>query len=240
MADVLAAQLGSGRDVGASVGVYLDGRPVVEIWGGSADPLAASPGPSTPSRRSRRPARRWPSTALLILVDRGLVDLEDPVARYWPAFGQHGKAEIPVHLVLSHRSGWPLGPPGQQRPGGRARPGAAAHRAAAALVAAGTRHGYHAVSLRLHPERPGPSGHRPTVGQFFADEVARPLGLDLYIGLPPSQHDTVAPMVGPSTRQAISRCSTRSGSGTRLGVVNKRSAGIPGHVRRHHGRLRRP
>ena len=105
MADVFAAQLGNGRDVGASVGVYLDGKSVVNIWGGSADPGRGVPWSEHTITPIGSTGKALASTALLILVDRGLVDLDEPVASYWPAFGQNGKDEIPVLLVLSHRSG---------------------------------------------------------------------------------------------------------------------------------------
>jgi CubicO group peptidase (beta-lactamase class C family) len=105
VADVFAAQLKSGRDIGGSVGVYRDGKPVVTIWGGSADPGCGVPWTEHTITPIGSTGKALASTALLILVDRGLIDLDEPVASYWPAFGQNGKAEIPVRLVLSHRSG---------------------------------------------------------------------------------------------------------------------------------------
>jgi CubicO group peptidase (beta-lactamase class C family) len=140
----------------------------------------------------------------LILVDRGLLDLDEPVARYWPAFGQNGKEDIPVRLVLSHRSGVAaLDAPisndqaaaldpvlrliEQQRPWWRP----------------GTKHGYHAMTYGFILSGLVRAVTGRTVGQFFADEVAKPLNLDLHIGLPRDRHSTVAPMIGPSQRQAI-------------------------------------
>jgi CubicO group peptidase (beta-lactamase class C family) len=105
VADAFAAALESGRDVGGSVGVYLDGRPVVEIRGGLADPARGVPWAEHTITPIGSTSKALASTAVLILVDRGLLDLDEPVARYWPAFGQSGKEDIPVRLVLSHRSG---------------------------------------------------------------------------------------------------------------------------------------
>ena len=105
IADVFAAQLESGRDIGGSVGVYLDGKPVVGIWGGSADPGRSVPWGEHTVTPIGSTSKALASTAVLILVDRGLLDVDEPVASYWPAFGQNGKWEIPVRLVLSHRSG---------------------------------------------------------------------------------------------------------------------------------------
>ena len=225
MADVFAAQLGNGRDVGASVGVYLDGKPVVNIWGGSADPGRGVPWSEHTITPIGSTGKALASTALLILVDRGLVDLDEPVASYWPAFGQNGKDEIPVRLVLSHRSGVAaldvpisndqaaaLDPVlrliEQQRPWWR--PGA--------------QHGYHAVTYGFILSGLIRAVTGRTVGEFFADEVARPLELDLYIGLPPESHDTVAPMIGPSQRQAIRSMLNPVWLRYLLGVANRRSA----------------
>lgn len=97
--------MGRGPDSGASVGLYRDGRPVVEIWGGLADPrrgVAWDEHTVTPLAST---GKALASVAVLLLVERGQVDLDRPVAHYWPAFGQAGKADITVDLVLSHRSG---------------------------------------------------------------------------------------------------------------------------------------
>ncbi len=206
VADVFAAQLESGRDIGGSVGVYLDGKPVVEIWGGSADPGRGVPWAEHTITPIGSTGKALASTAVLILVDRGLVDLNEPVARYWPAFGQNGKDDIPVHLVLSHRSGVAaLDEPisndqaaaldpvlrliEQQRPWWR--PGA--------------KHGYHAMTYGFIMSGLVRAVTGRTVGEFFADEVARPLELDLHIGLPRELYDTVAPMIGPPSARRSAR-----------------------------------
>jgi CubicO group peptidase (beta-lactamase class C family) len=85
--------------------VYLDGKPVVEIWGGSADPDRGVPWAEHTITPIGSTGKALASTAVLILVDRGLLNLDEPLASCWPAFGQNGKEEISVRLVLSHRSG---------------------------------------------------------------------------------------------------------------------------------------
>jgi CubicO group peptidase (beta-lactamase class C family) len=225
VADVFATQLESGRDIGGSVGVYLDGKPVVDIWGGSADHDRGVPWTEHTVTPIGSTSKSLASTAVLILVDRGLLDLDEPVARYWPAFGQNGKEDIPVHLVLSHRSGLAaldvpisndqaaaLDPVlrliEQQRPWWRP----------------GTKHGYHAVTYGFIISGLVRAITGRTVGEFFADEVARPLDLDLYIGLPRERHGTVAPMIGPSQRQAIKSMLNPVWLPYVLGVANRRSA----------------
>jgi CubicO group peptidase (beta-lactamase class C family) len=225
VADAFAAQLESGRDVGGSVGVYLDGDPVVGIWGGSADPARGLPWAEHTITPIGSTSKALASTAVLILVDRGLLDLDEPVARYWPAFGQNGKEDIPVRLVLSHRSGVAaLDTPisndqaaaldpvlrliEQQRPWWRP----------------GTKHGYHAMTYGFILSGLVRAVTGRTVGQFFADEVAKPLNLDLHIGLPRDRHSTVAPMIGPSQRQAIRSMLNPVWFRYALGVANRRSA----------------
>jgi CubicO group peptidase (beta-lactamase class C family) len=225
VADVLAAHLESGRDVGASVGVYRDGKPVVQIWGGLADPgrgLSWAEHTITPIGST---SKALASTAVLILVDRGLLDLDAPVASYWPAFGQNDKEEIPVRLVLSHRSGIAaLDTPisndqaaaldpvlrliEQQRPWWRP----------------GTKHGYHAMTYGFILSGLVRAVTGRTVGEFFAAEVANPLDLDLHIGLPREMYDTVAPMIGPSQRQAIRSMLNPVWFRFALGIATRRSA----------------
>jgi CubicO group peptidase (beta-lactamase class C family) len=225
VSDVLAAHLESGRDIGASVGVYLDGKPVVDIWGGMADPGRGVPWAEHTVTPIGSTSKALASTAVLILVERGLLGLDEPVASYWPAFGQHHKEEIPVRLVLSHRSGVAaLDAPisndqaaaldpvlrliEQQRPWWRP----------------GTKHGYHAMTYGFILSGLVRAVTGRTVGEFFAAEVAKPLDLDLHIGLPREMYDTVAPMIGPSQRQAIRSMLNPVWFRFALGIANRRSA----------------
>lgn len=77
----------------------------MQIWGGFADPARHRPWTERTLTPLASTTKALATISLLTLVDRGLVELAEPVATYWPAFGQRGKADIPVHLVLSHRSG---------------------------------------------------------------------------------------------------------------------------------------
>jgi len=225
VADVLSDHLNSGRDVGASVGVYRAGQPVVQIWGGWADPARRVPWTERTLTPIASATKALAAVALLVMVDRGLIDLEEPVAKYWPDFGQRGKADIPVHLVLSHRSGVAaldasvsndqaadldpvLRQIEQQQPWWR--PGA--------------KHGYHAVTFGFIVSGLVRAVTGRTVGQFFAEEIAPLLDLDLHIGLPVAQHDRVAPMIGPSSRQAFQAMLNPVWLPYVLGLVNRRSA----------------
>jgi CubicO group peptidase (beta-lactamase class C family) len=179
----------SGPELGASVCFVLDGAPVVDLWGGHFD---------------RERTREWQRDTLVNvysttkgmtalcahqLVERGLLDLDAPVARYWPEFAAGGKAEIPVRWLLSHQAGLPAP---------RRTLSAEELYAWDPFVAAlaeqepwwepGSKHGYHALTFgHLVGElirRVSGLG----VGRFFRENVAEPLGADFYIGLA-AEHD---------------------------------------------------
>lgn len=224
VADLLTGFLDSGREIGASVGVYRAGRPVVEIWGGHADRARTRPWERNTVTPLASTSKALATSAVLLLVDRGVIDLERPVAHYWPEFGQEGKAEIPVHLVLAHRSGL------------AALDGPISNDDAAALDevlhrlerqrlwwSPGTRHGYHAVTYGYILSGLVRAVTGRTVGRYFADEIAAPLGLDLHLGLPAGQHDRVAPMIGPSQGQAFRSLLSAMWLPYALGVLDRRS-----------------
>jgi CubicO group peptidase (beta-lactamase class C family) len=129
------------------------------------------------------------SLAIAVAASRGLIDYDARVADYWPEFAQAGKGGITVRQLLSHQAGLPA-----LDPVPKLRDVADTERLSAILAAQapawppGTRHGYHAVTLGWYESElirhADPAGR--TLGRYFADEVATPLGLDFYIGLPDS------------------------------------------------------
>lgn len=224
VADLLAGFIDSGREVGASLGVYRAGRPVVEIWGGHADAARTRPWGRDTMTPIASTSKALATSAVLHLVDRGMIDLERPVADYWPEFGQQGKAEIPVHLVLAHRSGL------------AALDTSVSNDDAAALDEVlhrlerqklwwrpGTRHGYHAVTYGYILSGLVRAVTGRSVGRYFADEIATAYGLDLYLGVPADQHHRVAPMVGPSQSQASRSLLNPTWLPYVLGVLDRRS-----------------
>ncbi|MGI5352903.1 serine hydrolase domain-containing protein [Streptomyces sp. CA-250714] len=173
---------------GAALAVHRDGRKVVDLWGGSTDP--ADPDAARWSEDTAvviRSATKGAAAAVPhLLHQRGQLDLDAPVGSYWPEFKTAGKERILVRHLLAHRAGLPalevpLTPEEVLEPG----------RAARALAAQtpewqpGTAHGYHPHTFGwlLGELVVRASGGR-SLGRWFADEVAAPLGLDLWIGLP--------------------------------------------------------
>ncbi|MBW1604429.1 beta-lactamase family protein [Streptomyces sp. JJ66] len=186
-------------DVGAAVTVYRDGVPVVDLWGGRAEADdagvgAAGAGAAETSVRPWtagtaqlvRSATKGPAAAVLhLLHQRGLIDLDAPVGTYWPEFKAEGKECVLVRHLLAHRAGLPaLDTPLTPE---QARDGESGPRALAAQPPAwepGTAHGYHPHTYGWLLGEVVARATGRTLGQWFADEIATPLGLDLWIGLP--------------------------------------------------------
>ncbi len=183
-------------DIGAAVCVYYEGRPVVDLWGGIADPDTGRPWARDTLQLVYSATKGVTATVAHLLAQRGLLDLDAPVAEYWPEFAANGKAGIPVRWLLSHRAGMvaldqPV-PLGEALEWGPMVEALAAQRP---VWEPGTAHGYHGrtfgwlvgeVIRRV-------SGRTP--GRYFADEIAEPLGLDFFIGLPAGERDRVSRMV---------------------------------------------
>jgi CubicO group peptidase (beta-lactamase class C family) len=177
------------REIGAAVSVWADGREVADLWGGFAD---------------RKRTRAWEQdtlanvfsttkgmTALCAhrLADRGELDLDAPVARYWPEFAAQGKEAIPVRQLLGHRAGLAAVRP--LLPNEALYDWEAMTRALAAETPwwePGTNHGYHAITFGWLVGELVRRISGKSLGRFFHDEIAGPLGLDFHIGLAP-EHD---------------------------------------------------
>ncbi|MGB8940486.1 MAG: serine hydrolase domain-containing protein [Streptomyces sp.] len=175
---------------GAAVTVYRDGRPVVDLWGGTRDVDGAG---SEPWERGtaqivRSATKGVAATVLLLLHQRGELDLDAPVGSYWPEFKARGKERVLVRHVLAHRAGVPaLDRP--LTPSEALDPdlGAAVVAAQAPFWAPGEDHGYHA---HTYGWLAGELVRRVTgrsLGEFVAAEIAGPLGLDLWVGLPEAE-----------------------------------------------------
>src|SRR5436190_8281080 len=196
--ELFAAKLESGEELGASVAVNIDGEMVVDLWGGWADETAAVPWTENTIACVFSTTKTMTALAALVLVDRGELDLDANVARYWPEFAARGKAQIKVRHLLSHTSGV----------SGWDQPvtfedvydwdkSTAMLAAQAPWWEPGTASGYHAFTYgHLIGEVIGRiTGQRP--GKFFAAEIAGPLGADFHIGLSPSEFHRVASLVAP-------------------------------------------
>ncbi|MFJ3898173.1 serine hydrolase domain-containing protein [Streptomyces sp. NPDC090083] len=194
--EAFAANFSEHGDIGAAVCVYQYGRPVVDLWGGVSDPETGRPWTRDTLQLVYSATKGATATAAHMLAERGALDLDAPVAKYWPEFAANGKADIPVRWLLSHQAGLvALDRPVPLNEALAWHPMTAALAAQRPQWTPGTAHGYHGrtwgwlvgeVIRRV-------SGQTP--GRFFAEEIAAPLGLDFFIGLPADQRDRVSRMV---------------------------------------------
>ncbi|HET6634277.1 MAG TPA: serine hydrolase domain-containing protein [Streptomyces sp.] len=194
--DAFTTNFAQHGDIGAAVCVYLDGQPVVDLWGGVADPETGRPWEHDTLQLVYSATKGATATAAHLLAQRGALDLDAPVATYWPEFAANGKAGIPVRWLLSHQAGLvALDEPVPVADALAWDPMVAALAAQRPQWPPGTQHGYHGrtFSWLVGEVIRRVSGRTP--GWFFADEVAAPLGLDFFIGLPPGERHRVSRLV---------------------------------------------
>ncbi|MBP2473064.1 CubicO group peptidase (beta-lactamase class C family) [Crossiella equi] len=191
--EVFARNFTDGGDVGAAVCVYRRGQKVVDLWGGLADPTTGRAWAQDTLQPVFSTSKGVTATVVHLLVQRGLLDLDAPVARYWPEFAAGGKQDIPVRWLLSHQAGLPVleekVPLAQF---GESRMIAARLAGQTPLWEPGTAHGYHAITFGWLL---GELVHRVTgrsLGTVIAEDLAGPLGLDLHLGLPEALDPRVA------------------------------------------------
>jgi CubicO group peptidase (beta-lactamase class C family) len=194
--DVFETNLATGEDIGASAAVFIDGEPVVDLWGGHIDKERTRRWERDTIVNNFSTTKTMTALVALMLADRGELDLNAPVTKYWPEFAPHGKSAIATRMCLGHTAGMPGWTEtvtfedildwekattllARQAP----------------WLKPGTVSAYHPIT------------YGPLIGEvvrritgkslkaFFADEVAGPLGADYHIGAPPEADARVSPMI---------------------------------------------
>jgi CubicO group peptidase (beta-lactamase class C family) len=193
-------------DIGAAVAVWVEGDLVVNLWGGCADAAGRRPWRADTLASIFSGTKGLTATCVHLLADRGELDLDAPVAKYWPEFAQAGKEDITIAMVLAHRSGV-IGP--------RTRlhwaestdwDSVCSHIAAAEpWWEPGTAQGYHMVTFGFILGEVVRRVTGRTLGQYLRTEIAEPLGIDVHIGLPRREHHRCADMINkPHIRDVLS------------------------------------
>lgn len=196
--DLLRANVEDGTELGASLCVVHHGEVVVDIWDGWFDRDKTLPWLQDTLTPVWSITKTMTNLAALVLVDRGQLDVNERVAHYWPEFGANGKADVRVRHLLGHTSGV----------SGWAQPVTVDDlydwdKSTAMLAAQepwwepGTASGYHLLN---QGHLVGEVVRRITglsLGQFFAKEIAGPLGADFHIGMDPADFDRVSPVTPP-------------------------------------------
>ncbi|QYB06597.1 beta-lactamase family protein [Rhodococcus sp. USK10] len=196
--DALKDNLESGEELGASIVVTLDGQPVVDMWGGWSDADRATEWGRDTLTNVWSCTKTVTALAALMLVDRGLLDVYAPVAKYWPEFAAAGKERVEVRHLLSHTSGvsgWDQ--PITVEDTFDLVESTKRLAAQAPWWEPGTASGYHALNYgHLIGEVVRRVDGR-TLGRFVAEEIAGPLAADFHIGLDPSEFGRVSNVVPP-------------------------------------------
>ncbi|WP_459194886.1 serine hydrolase domain-containing protein [Halosimplex sp. J119] len=184
--EVFAENFRDRDELGSAVAVYYRGELVVDLWGGYRDTDREHPWEVETMVLVASATKGMTAAAIAVALSRGLFALDDRIADHWPAFAQHGKGEVTVRQLLSHQAG--LATLDERLPPEQI----ADTEFLSALLASeeldwepGTRQGYHAFTLGWYASELLRHTDGRTLGQFFADEVAGPLGLEFYVGLPP-------------------------------------------------------
>jgi CubicO group peptidase (beta-lactamase class C family) len=171
-------------DVGAAVAVTIDGKPVVDLWGGYVDKARTRPWGRDTIINVYSATKGVAATCLNRLVDEGRVDLDAPVANYWPEFAQAGKDALRVRWLLSHRAGLPAVRktlPADALLSWDLMTTALAEQSP--WWEPGTRHGYHALTFGYLVGEVVRRVTGKSLGAYCRDEIAGPLAIDFHIGL---------------------------------------------------------
>jgi CubicO group peptidase (beta-lactamase class C family) len=177
----------SRNELGGAVAAYVRGEKVVDLWGGVRDARSDAPWDEDTLVLVYSTSKGLAAMTLALAHSRGWLDYDERVASYWPEFAQAGKGEVTVRQLLAHEAGLPVVDEPLD-----ARLLADFDRLADVIARQppawrpGTRHGYHGVSLGWYEgelmRRVDPG--KRTLGRFFAEEIAAPLGLETYFGAP--------------------------------------------------------
>ena len=200
--DAFAQNFDERGEVGAAVCVYFDGQPVVDLWGGLADPTSGAAWQEDTLVLVYSATKGVTATCANLLVQRGLLDPEATVATIWPEFAANGKAKITVGQVMSHQAGLPYVEGDFTLEESLSwTPVVDALAAQAPIWEPGTKHGYH---MRTYGWLVGEIIRRADLqhrrpGAFWREEIADDLGVDFWIGLPEELEPRVARLVPPRT-----------------------------------------
>jgi CubicO group peptidase (beta-lactamase class C family) len=205
--DAFAENFSRRHELGGACCVYYRGEKVVDLWGGVRNKATGEPWEEDTMVLVYSSTKGLAAMTLAVAHSRGWLDYEQLVCRYWPEFAQQGKENITVRQLLAHQAGlFAFDEPVDKS--------VVADLDRLAVVLArqkpawepGTRQAYHAISLGYYESellrRVDP--HHRSLGQFFQDEIASPLGLDFYIRLPESIPNTrLATLAKPSLFRAL-------------------------------------
>ncbi len=195
--DAFDANFAKGLEIGAAFSVYHRGEKVVDLWGGTADIATDRPWDERTLALVFSTTKGATAICANKLAQEGALDVDAPVAKYWPEFAAGGKRDLPVKFLLSHQAG--LAWVDRDMTLDEALSWDPVVDALAQQVPhyePGSQHGYHATTYGWLVGEVVRRVSGKSVGTYFHDEIAAPLGLDFWIGLPESEEARVVPLVG--------------------------------------------
>ena len=218
VADAFATNFSEHDELGAAFALYVDGQAVVDIWGGIADKTTGRAWDRDTLQLVYSTTKGATAICVAQLVQAGKLAYSDTVAQHWPEFAANGKGDITVAQLMSHQAGLaytaePLTPEQILA----VDPVVEALAAQAPLWEPGTTHGYHALTYGWLAGELVRRVDGRRLGQYFAEEVAAPLGLDFWIGLPESEEPRVSRLENsppPTDPEAVALAMEIMGPGT--------------------------
>jgi CubicO group peptidase (beta-lactamase class C family) len=196
VAEAFAQNFAERGEVGASVCLVVGGETVVDMWGGTANPKTQAPWKKDTVSIVFSCTKGATALCAHMLASRGKLDLDAPVTEVWPEFGQHGKERVTMRMMLDHSAGVPAlrervkndGPYDWSYMTDRLA-------AEEPFWVPGTRNGYHGFTFGWTVGEMVRRASGKSLGAYFRDEVARPLGLDFWIGTPEEIEARIAPII---------------------------------------------
>jgi CubicO group peptidase (beta-lactamase class C family) len=192
VADEFARNFHDRGELGAACAVYLEGEKVVDLWGGHRDRAARTPWEEDTLVIVYSTSKGLSAAAVALAHSRNLLDYDERVSHYWPEFAENGKDGITVRQLLAHQAGLcAIDEPLDAALLGDLDAVAAAIAKQRPAWKPGTRQGYHALSIGFYEgellRRVDPQ--KRSLGRFFAEEIAEPLGIEFYFGVPETVPD---------------------------------------------------
>lgn len=198
VAEAFAENFADRGEIGASVSLVVDGRTVVDLWGGTRDSAGLQPWQADTVVNVWSTTKAVNALCFALLVERGLCAYEDPVARWWPEFAAHGKGDVTIAMLLSHQAGLCSFRDPARIEDFYDQPAAAARLAATApLWPPGSRSGYHAISIGVLAGELFRRIEGRSLSRFIVETLSDPMGLHLTLGLPTSEDARRAEMIAP-------------------------------------------
>ena len=213
------AREGDYQEVGASLAAFHEGRCVVDLWGGFADRARTRPFTRDTLANVWSSSKGVTATAVALCVERGLLRYEDKVARHWPEFAEAGKENVTLAQMMSHQAGLP----------GFAEPTTIEDQcdwsACVAKLARqapafepGSATTYHAMTYGWLAGEVVRRASGRTIGRFISEEIAKPLKVSIFIGLPVAEEPRVAEMFAP--KRAIDMSALPVPDAARMALAN--------------------